>query len=93
MEQQGRDAVQWYNLGNALLLSGEPAEALRAYAEAETWGGVGPELNYNTGLAQEALGAWVEAVKAYGEALRADAGYAPAHSRLALLRSRLDAGR
>ncbi|MDP6698465.1 MAG: tetratricopeptide repeat protein, partial [Candidatus Latescibacteria bacterium] len=30
--RQGRDAVQWYNLGNALLLAGEPIEALAAYA-------------------------------------------------------------
>ena len=74
------------------LLSGQPAEALSAYGEAATWGGSFAELSYNTGLAHEALGAWAAAIKSYGDALRTDAAYAPAQSRLAQLQSRIKAG-
>ena len=48
----------WYNLGNACLLAGDAAAAIAAYREAAVWGRRRAELNYNTGLAYEALADW-----------------------------------
>jgi Flp pilus assembly protein TadD len=79
------DATGWFDLGNALFLSGDIDGAARCYRHAALLNPSDPEPHYNFGVARERQGRLAEAVTSYRAALNCNPSHANAHNNLAAL--------
>ena len=86
---RGQRARLMNNLGNALLESSAPKEALKAYAGSVRYDPAGPRGHYNSGVAWMRLGRPEKAVHCFEDALRLSPNFQEARVNLQFARAAL----